>query len=85
MNNSVFGKSMENVRKHRDIKLATSDRRGNHLVSLPIGKNKKLIRLMKDELRKRIRKEFVALRPKMYSYQTDDGCINKKVKGTQKC
>ena len=186
MNNSVFRKTMENIRKHRDIKLVTMDKKRSKLVSepnyhiinlifedlsiiemkktkvkmnkpiylglsileiskilmyefwydymkpkyndnvrlcymdtdsfimniktndfykdisddvdnrfdtsnyevkrpLPIGKNKKVIGLMKDELGGEIIMEFIALRPKTYSYLTDNDKIDKKAKGTKKC
>ena len=186
MNNAVFRKTVESVRKHRDIKLVTTDKRRNQLVSepnyhttkwfsekllaiemkmtkvkmnepvylglpvleisktlmyefwcdymkpkyghnvklcymdtdsfimhiktedfykdiandaekifdtsnyeinrpLPTGKNKKVTGLMKDELGGKIMTEFVALRPKTYSYLTDDCEEDKKAKGTKKC
>ena len=186
MNNAVFGKTMENVRKHRDIKLVKTDKKRNKLVSepnfhtmklidnnlaiiemrkvkvkmnkpiylglsildiskitmyefwydyvkikyedkarlcymdtdsfvvniktkdfykdiaenvkerfdtsnytfdrpLPTGVNKKVIGLMKDELGGDIYSEFVALRPKAYSYITNDFIEMKKAKGTKKC
>ena len=186
MNNAVFGKTMENVRKHRDIKLVITDKKRSKLVSeqnyhtmnyisedlsiiemkrtkvkmnkpiylglsileiskllmyefwydymkpkygdnvklchmdtdsflmniktrdfykaiandvekrfdtsnyecdrpLSTGKNKKVIGLMKDELGGRIITEFVALRPKNYSYLTDDCQEDKKATGTKIC
>ena len=186
MNDLVFGKTMENIRKHREIKLVTTDKKRNKLVSepnyhtinlisedlsiiemkktkvkinkpiylglsileiskilmyefwydymkpkyndnarlcymdtvsfimniktndfykdisddvenrfdtsnyevkrpLPIGKNKKVIGLMKDELGGKIIAEFVTLRPKTYSYLTDDSKEDKNAKGTKKC
>ena len=188
MNNSVFGKTMENVRNHRDIKIVTTNRQRNKLVSepnyhttkrisenlliiemkktevkmnkpiylgmsildiskrlmyefwygyvkpkygdraklcytdtdsfviyiktedfykdiandvekwfdtsnydesdkrpLPIGKNKKVIGLFKDELGGKIITEFVALRAKAYAYSMEDGTEHKKAKGTKKC
>ena len=52
---------------------------------LPIGMNKKLIGLFKDELGGKIMKEFVGLRAKTYAYLMNDDSEHKKAKGTKKC
>ena len=119
MNNSVFEKTMENIRKHRDIKLVTTDKKRSKLVSEPnyhtinlisedlsiiemkktkVKMNKPIylglsileiinfvIGLIKDKLGGKIITEFVTLRPKTYSFLTDDGKEDKKAKGTKKC
>ena len=59
----------------------------NYEVNRPLlmGRNKKVIGLMKDKLGGKIITEFITLRPKTYSYLTDDGKEDKKAKGTKKC
>ena len=52
---------------------------------LLVGLNKKVIGHMKDELGGAIMTEFVALRPKLYSYIKLDGSKDKKCKGIKKC
>ena len=52
---------------------------------LPVGLNKKVIGLMKDELGGAIMTEFISLRPKLYSYGKLDGAEDKKCKGIKKC
>ena len=52
---------------------------------LPIGMNKKVIGLFKDELGGKIMKEFCALRAKTYTYLMDDDNEKKKAKGIKKC
>ena len=69
MNNKAedFNKNISNdVEKRFDTSNYEIDR------LLSTGKNKKVIGLMKDELGGKIITEFVTLRPKTYSYLTDD-------------
>ena len=63
----------------------TSNYDENDKRPLPIDKNKKVIGLFKDELGRRIMKEFCALRAKTYSYLMNDNSEVKKSKGTKKC
>ena len=64
----------------------TSNYDKNDKRPLPIGKNKKVPGLFKDELGGKIITEVVAIRPKTYAYLTDDDeNEHKKAKGTRKC
>ena len=64
MNNSVFGKTMENVRNHRDIKLFTTDNRRNKLASEPNCQSTKYI--SKDLLVMEMRKTEVTMNKPIY-------------------
>ena len=58
----------------------TSNYEKNDERPLPIGKNKKVIGLFKDELGGKIITEFCALRAKAYAYLLEDGSQHKKAK-----
>ena len=62
----------------------TSNYDKNDKRPLPIGKNKKVLGLFKDELGGKIMTEFCALRAKTYAYKLDDDTEFKKAKGTKK-
>ena len=66
----------EDVKNRFDMSSYNPDR------PLPLGLNKKVIGLMKDELGGDIMTEFVALRPKLYAYKTG-GSESKKCKGSR--
>ena len=63
----------------------TSNSDENDKRSLPIGKNKNVNGLVKDEVGRKIMIEFVRLRAKSYTYLMDDDSKHKKAKRTKKC
>ena len=75
----------EDISNYVEILFDTSNYAENDKTPLPIGKNKKVPGLFKDELGAKIRAEVVALRPKTWTYVMDDGREDKKAKGTKKC
>ena len=62
----------------------TSNYDKNDKRPLPVGKNKKVPGLFKDELGGKIITEVLALRPKTYAYLTDGGSDHKKARVTKK-
>ena len=79
MHNAVFGKTMENVRKHRDIKLATTERRRNYLVLEPSNHTKKFFteNLLAIEMKK-------AEKVKLYYIDTDSFILHIKAEDIYK-
>ena len=63
----------------------TSNYDENDKTPLPLGKNKKVISLFKDELEEKIMTEFLGLRAKTYGYLMVNDSEHKKSKGTKKC
>ena len=61
----------------------TSNYNKKDKIPLPIGKNKKVPGLFKDELGGKIITEFVTLRSKTYSYLDDNCNEHKKAKGAK--
>ena len=64
MNNSVFGKTMENVRNHRDIRVVTTDKRRSILASEPNYHSTKYI--SKDLLIMEMKKTEVVMNKPIY-------------------
>ena len=63
----------------------TSNYDQNDKRPLPMGMNKKVIRMFKDELGGNITKKFYASRAKTYAYLMDDDIEKKKTKVIKKC
>ena len=61
-NNAVFGKTMENVRKQRDIKLVITNKRRNYLVSEPNYHTKKWFseHLLAIEIKKKQKQKLIS-------------------------
>ena len=73
MNKNLFGKTMDNMKDHKNIKLVTNREVGRYSKDdnrpLSLGKNKKTIGMMEDELGRKIMVGFFALRAKMFMYR----------------
>ena len=63
----------------------TSDYDENNNRPFPIGINKKVLGMFKDELGDKIMKKLWARRSKTYAYLLDNDTEKKKAKGTKKC
>ena len=74
----------KNISRDVKDKFDTSNHPSNHSSGIPVGVNKKVLEMMKDEAGGDIIDEFVGLRAKLYSYKMLEGKETKKCKGAKK-
>ena len=67
-----------------EAKFDTSDYPVDHKSGIPIGLNKKVIGMFKDEVAGNQITHFIGLRPKLYSFKVEEGATIKKCKGITK-
>ena len=67
-----------------EAKFDTSAYPPNHPSGIPVGINKKVIGMFKDEVEGKQITHFIGLRPKLYSFKVEDGKDKKKCKGVKK-
>ena len=83
---NIFTKDFfENINNDVERWFDTSNCDKSDKKSLPMGMNKKLIRMFKDQLGGKIMKDFCVLRAKIYTNLMDDDSENKKAKEIKKC
>ena len=75
----------KDIASHIERLIDTSNYNKKDNIPLPIGKNKKVIGLFKDEIGGKKMTEFCAVRAKTYTFKLDDDTELKKAKGTRKC
>ena len=75
----------EDINNDVERQFDTSNYDKNDKRPLPMGMNKKVLGMFKDELGGKIMKEFCALRAKTYTYLMDDDSEKKKAKAIKRC
>ena len=82
---NIFTEDFEDISNDVERWFDTSNYDKKDKKPLPIDMNKKVIGLFKNELGRKIMKDFCALRAKTYTYLMDDDNEKKKVKAIKKC
>lgn len=74
----------KDIAPHVQEKFDMSNHLADHPSGIPVGANKKIIGMFKDECRGKSMTDFVGLLPKLYAYKMDNGATTKRAKEVAK-